>query len=159
MISKKLTKALTEQIGHEFAASHSYLGVAVYFAHRSLDKWAAFFSAQAEEERQHALKIVHFLTDVGAEFSLAPVPEAKTKFASAKAAVKAALKSEQGVSAQFHAMAETALKEKDYTSLQFLQWFIEEQVEEEALMGEVLDILEGVENPFLAEPLLPGRKE
>jgi ferritin len=156
MISPKLTKLLNAQIGHEFAASQQYLAMAVYFAQQSLDKLAKFFYDQSEEEREHALKIVRFLVDVGAEFNFPAVSEANPKFKSAPDVAKAALKYEQKVTAQFHKMAETALSEKDFTTFQFLQWFLEEQVEEEATMGKLVDLLSSGANLFIAETLLPA---
>jgi ferritin len=158
MISKKLSQMLSKQIGDELFASHYYLGISAYFARESLEKWAEFFKAQSEEERGHALRIINFLIDVGIDFTLPAVGEAKAKYPSAEAAVEAALKHEQKVTKSFQTMAQVALQEKDYTGFQFLQWFLGEQVEEEALMQKCLDVLRGVPNPFEAQEFLPERE-
>lgn len=141
VISKKLTSMLTEQVGYEFGASQFYLAGAAYFGRMGLDKWKQIFSEQSDEERMHARKIVDFLVDVGVEFDLPSVPPAKTKFKSPLDAVKAALANEQKVTKQFNDMAAAAISEKDFTSFQFLQWFIQEQVEEEAKMGKLVQVV------------------
>jgi len=151
VISKQLGKLLEQQVANELQAHNLYLGIAIWFGQQSLDKWADFFYKQAEEEREHAMKIVHFLVDVGYEFHLGPISAVKASFKDAVAAVNAASKNEQTVTGQFKQMAEVALKNKDYVGFQFLQWFLEEQVEEEALMQKLLDILAQQPNPREAE--------
>lgn len=155
MIKANLEQALNEQIGHELSASNAYLGIAGYFAGESLDRWAAFFYKQSEEEREHALKIVRFLIDVGASLRIPAIPEQPTSYKSGLAAVEWALNNERTVTSQFHRMADMALAEKDYTTFQFLQWFIGEQVEEESSMQKLIDLIKGEENLFIAEELLP----
>jgi ferritin len=156
MIKPSLEQALNEQIGHELAASNAYLGIAVYFAGESLDRWASFFYKQSEEEREHAMKIVHFLVDVDATVRIPAIGEQATSYKSGLAAVQWAQENERTVTGQFHRMADMALAEKDYTTFQFLQWFISEQVEEESSMQKLIDLIKGEENLFLAEELLPA---
>jgi len=155
MIKPSLEQALNEQIGHELSASNAYLGIAIYFAGESLDRWAAFFYKQSEEERGHALKIVEFLVDVDATLRIPAVAEQATSYKSGLAAVQWSLENERTVTGQFHRMADMALAEKDYTTFQFLQWFINEQVEEESSMQKLIDLIKGEENLFIAEELLP----
>lgn len=154
MISKELLHLLEAQVGHELEASHRYLGMAVYFAHQNLDGWAEWFYRQSEEERGHALRIIRFLVDVGAEFNLPAIAEVKTQFESPLEAVQKALAWEQQVTKQFHQMAQTALAQNDFTSFQFIQWFLEEQVEEEASMEKLVSIIQSGINLFQAESLL-----
>jgi ferritin len=156
MISDKLSQALSKQITSEFTASQQYLGIAVYFGQQSLDGWADFFYRQSEEEREHGLKIVRYLVDVEAEFELEPLGKATPQFASPVEAVRAALSWERQVTSQFHEMAELALEEKDYTTFQFLQWYLSEQIEEEATMQKLIDLIESGVNLFLAENHLPS---
>jgi ferritin len=155
MITKPLLKLLNEQIGHELSASQTYLAVAVYFARMGLDGWAAFFYRQSEEERGHALKIVRFLVDVDADFDFPAVPAAKPKFKSALEAVQQCYAWEQTVTKQFHKMCDAALANKDYTTFQFLQWFVEEQVEEEATMQKLIQIAQIGTDLLTSEPFLP----
>ncbi|NUL81337.1 MAG: ferritin [Armatimonadetes bacterium] len=154
MISKQLAAMLEEQIGWELKASNHYLATAAYFASNDLDGWAKAFYAQSEEEREHALKIVKFLIDTSTPFNIPAVSAAETRFESALEACQKALTSEQAVTAQFKRMAQVALSEGDYVGFQFLQWFLDEQVEEEALMGKYISLIESGINLFQAEEFL-----
>lgn len=155
MLTKPLAQALNEQIASEFSASNHYLAIATYFALRSLDEWAGFFFRQSEEERTHGMKILTYLIDNAAEVTLPAVAEARTDFADALTAVSSALESERKVTRQFNDMAAIATDHKDYRGLQFLQWFINEQVEEEATMGKLVDLLKSGINLFQAQQYLP----
>lgn len=159
MINQNVEQLLVEQIGHELAASNHYLGIAIYFGRQSLDKWAEFFYRQSEEERGHAMRIVKFLVDVDAGTRIPSVPESDNSFENNMAALQWALDNERNVTRQFHAMADTALATKDFTSFQFLQWFIAEQVEEESLMMKLIDIAKSEPNFFRSEELLPVVEE
>lgn len=154
MITEKSAELLTEQIGSELAASHNYRGIALYFARQSLMGWAKLFLDQAAEEREHAEKIIAFLVDNEVPFDLPAVGAATTRYSSALEAAQAALDSERKVSGQFRTLASVSLEEDDYTTFQFLQWFIEEQVEEEAKMQALIDLINSGINLFQAESLL-----
>jgi ferritin len=145
---------LVRQISSELSAHQHYMAIAIYFKRQSLDRWAALFHKQAMEEAGHAMKIVDFLTDCEVELDLPAIPAASSKFAAPVDACRAALKSEQSVSRQFQDMADAATAEKDFRAFQFLQWFIEEQVEEESKMQKLIDLLESGVNPFVAQGLL-----
>ena len=155
MLNKKLAQALNTQIASEFSASNHYLAIATYFAKQSLDEWAAFFFRQSEEERMHGMKILTYLIDNDAEVHLPAIAEARVDFNDALAAVSSAVASEQNVTQQFNVMAGIASEHKDYRGLQFLQWFINEQVEEEATMAKLVDVLESGINLFQAQQYLP----
>ena len=159
MISNRLKQMLNEQVGHELSAQHAYLGMAAYFGLQNHDKWAAIFYEQAMEERGHALKIIKFLVDVDAQQELPALSAASVSYGSALEVVKAALKQEQQVSTQFQAMAKAALEESDFTSFQFLQWFIEEQVEEEAKMEKYIALLSSEKDEFRAEMIVSELEE
>jgi ferritin len=154
MISSKLAQKLKEQIGHELGAHQQYLAIGTYFAQQNLDRWSALFYKQAAEEKEHALKIVRFLVDVGEAFDFPAIPTASTRFKSAADAVSQALKWERSVTEQFQSMAKVALSEGDYVGFQFLQWFLEEQVEEVSSMEKYLALVESGINLFQAEALL-----
>jgi len=155
MITKPLAKALNKQIKSEFSASNHYLAKASYFALQSLDEWAAFFFRQSEEERMHGMKILMFLIDNDAEVLMPAIKEARTDFKDALTAVSSAVTSEQNVTQQFNEMAAIASEHKDYRGAQFLQWFINEQVEEEATMGKLVDLIKSGLNLFQAQQYLP----
>ena len=155
MLNDALAKALNQQIASEFSASNHYLAIATYFAKQSLDEWADFFFRQSDEERMHGMKILTYLIDNDAEVHLPAVSEARVEFTDALDAVSSALKSEQNVTEQFNNMAFIASEQKDFRGLQFLQWFINEQVEEEALMGKLVDLVKSGINLFQAQQYLP----
>jgi ferritin len=154
MITDKLRDLLIEQIGVELGAHQNYMAIALYFERQSLDRWGKLFRQQSVEEAQHAVKIMDFLTDNEVEYDLPALKAASTRFESAEKAVEASLKSEQFNTNQFRTMASVALEEDDYTCFQFMQWFIEEQVEEEAKMQKLLDLVRSGINLFQAEGLL-----
>jgi ferritin len=154
MLDGDVRKLLIAQIGSEFAAHALYMGISIYFDRQSLRGWGKFFRDQAVEEAQHATKIMDFLTANEIEFDLPAVKAVSTRFKSALDAAERAFESERAVAAQFHAMAAKALSNGDHRSHQFLQWFIEEQVEEEAKLQSVVDLIGSGINLFQAEPLL-----
>jgi ferritin len=154
MISKQLSALLTEQVDHELNAHQAYTGISIYFQRLSLTRWASLFRDQAIEEAQHAARIVDFLIDNEIEFDLPAVGPATTHFESASHAVQSALDSENRVTGQFNAMASAALAEGDHRTSQFLQWFIDEQVEEERKMRGLLELVGSGINLFQAELLL-----
>ena len=154
MISDRLSALLVEQIGSELTAHQSYMGISIYFERQSLKRWSGVFRAQALEEAGHAEKIMDFLIDNEVTFDLPALRGATTHFATPTAALEAALASELRVSKQFDAMAGAAREEDDHRSFQFLQWFIDEQVEEERTIRSYLDLVNSGINLFQAEPLL-----
>ena len=156
MLNAELIKALNEQIGSELGASNHYLAISSYFAMQSLDDWAAFFMRQSDEERMHAQKIINFLIDNDASFNLPALAAEKTDFTDALEAVNSALESERKVTEQFNNMASIAQKNADFRGMQFLQWFIDEQVEEEASMGKLVDLVKSGLNLFQAQQYLPA---
>jgi len=150
MLTDTLRDMLIRQITSEVGAHSNYLAISIYFKRQSLDRWAQIFHKQALEEAGHATKIIQFLVDCNVEFDLPGIGGSSTRFASPVEACRSALESEQNVSGQFQAMAEAAVKVKDFRAFQFLQWFIEEQVEEESKIQKLIDLLESGVNPFQA---------
>jgi ferritin len=154
MISKRLAKLLIEQVGHELGAHQKYLGISVYFERQSLDGFGKLFRGQSVEEAKHAQKIIDFLVDNDVDFVLPALKSAPTSFKSASDAMQTTLDNERTVTAQFEAMAKAATEEEDATSFQFLQWFLEEQVEEERKAQALVDLVASGINLFQAEALL-----
>jgi ferritin len=156
MISEQASKLLVAQIAHELNAHQLYMGMSLYFERESLKGWSRLYHDQAVEEAGHAAKIMAFLIDNEVEFSLPAVRGAPTSYASARAAVETALASERKVTELFDTMASTFRDAKDNRSLQFVWWFIEEQVEEERSAQALLDLIDSGINLFLAEERLDG---
>ncbi len=154
MLTEDLRKLLIQQIGHELAAHQLYMSISVYFDRQSLKRWAKVFRDQSVEEAQHATKIMDFLIDNEIEFDLPALRAASTRFASPSAAVRTALDSERRVAEQFDRAAAVAIDKGDHRGHQFLQWFIAEQVEEEAKVQQIVDLIESDINLFQAEALL-----
>jgi ferritin len=154
MISKRLDELLVAQIASELNAHQNYQAIAIYFQRQSLSRWGKLFHDQAIEEASHARKIIDFLIDQGVAFDLPALNACKTNFKSAADAAKATLDNERRVSTQFQAMATAALEDGDHTSFQFLQWFLEEQVEEERKAQGLVDLVASGINLFQAEALL-----
>ena len=146
---------LNQQIGHEFAASQQYLAIAVYYDADTLPRLAAFFYAQSLEERNHALMMVQYLLDAGVDAHIPGAAEPQSEFDDVVAPAVRALEQERRVSDQINALTAVARQEGDYTSEQFMQWFIKEQVEEVATMSDLLRVVERArDNPLLAEEYL-----
>ncbi len=154
MLSQALTEQLQAQIGYEFSASQVYLGMAGYFHAQNLNGWAEFFEKQSSEERQHALKIFHFLLETGSPAQLPTIPQAPVQYASALETLEKSLEQEKRVTKAFQTMAATALANADFTGFGFLQWFLEEQVEEEATFERLIALVQSGVNLFQAEALL-----
>jgi len=133
---------LNEQIANEFAAHQQYVACAVYYDAEALPQLARFFYRQALEERGHAMIMVQFLLDTGAEVTTPGVAAPHSRFANVSEPIALALEQEQRVSEQINALAATAREAGDYSSEQFMQWFIKEQVEEVATMGGLLRVAE-----------------
>ena len=152
MPASAFVERLNEQIGHELAASQQYLAIAVYYDDDTLPRLAAFFYAQALEERNHALMMVQYLLDAGAEAPIPGIAGPLNEFDDVVAPVALALDQERRVSDQINGLAAIALESGDYTSEQFMQWFIKEQIEEVATMNDLLKVVERArDNPLLAE--------
>jgi ferritin len=129
---------LNEQIAHEFAAHQQYVACAVYYDDETLPQLAAFFYRQAMEEREHAMMMVQYLLDTDAPVTIPGVAAPKSDFADVVAPIALALDQEKRVSEQINALAGVAREAGDYSSEQFMQWFIKEQVEEVATMSDLL---------------------
>jgi bacterioferritin B len=156
LISSELAKAFNEQIGHEFGASMQYVAIAAHFYQRSLTLLAKMFQAQAEEEKQHAMKFIKYLQDTKGGLHIPAIPAPKPTFATADEAVQAALNWEKDVTKQITALMALAVKEDDYLAMSFLQWFIDEQLEEVVKMERMLSIIKqsGERNLLMVEAYL-----
>jgi ferritin len=142
MPAEAFVRRLNEQVGHEFAAHQQYVACAVYYDGETLPQLARFFYRQALEERDHAMMMVQYLLDAGAEVTIPGVAAPQAGFSDIVAPVALALEQERRVSEQINALAATAREAGDYTSEQFMQWFIKEQVEEVATMSDLLRVVQ-----------------
>jgi ferritin len=132
---------LNAQIGNELAAHNQYLACAVYYDSLTMPQMAAFFYAQALEEREHAMMMVQYLLDTDAGVTIPGVDAPIPTFDDLVAPVALALEQEKRVTDQISALLKTAREESDFASEQFMQWFIKEQVEEVATMSDLLTVV------------------
>jgi bacterioferritin B len=155
MPSERFVEALNEQIGREFNAAHQYTAVAAYYDRETYPRLAKFFYDQAEEERGHALKMVGYLRDTNSDLRLGEVASPKTTFADHIEPIRLALEHERKVTVSISGLFEIARETNDYASESFMQWFVDEQVEEEATMEALLQVAERVrEYPMMVEEFL-----
>ena len=155
MAEKSFADALNEQIANEFAASQQYVGCAVYYDAETLPRLAGFFYRQALEEREHAMMMIQYLLDVDEEVHIPDIKSQQTNYEDGVAPVRMALLQERRVGEEIYALFELAREAKDYRAEQFMQWFVKEQVEEVALMNDILNVVERAkENLLLAEDYL-----
>ncbi len=155
MTSERFVDALNAQISREFAAAHQYTAIGAYYAAETYPQLTKFFYDQAEEEREHAMKMVNYLLDRNARVDFSEVSAPQTSFADHVAPIKLALDQERQVTVRISELFEIARDTRDYQSEQFIQWFLEEQVEEEASISDLLAVAERTrEIPVLLEEYL-----
>ncbi len=138
MISKEMEKAINEQIRAELYSSYLYLSMAAHFEADNLRGFAHWMRRQAEEERGHAMKFFDYLVERGGRVELMAIDAPRTSWSSPEEIFQEVLAHERKVTSLINGLYEKALAEKDYPSQIMLQWFISEQVEEEASAEEVL---------------------
>jgi len=155
MPAAAFVERLKAQIGNEFAASQQYLAIAAYYDDETLPRLAAFFYQQSLEERNHALMMVQYLLDADERPPIPGVAEPQSAFDDVVSPVSLALEQEKRVSDQINKLTGIARDEGDFTSEQFMQWFIKEQIEEVASMNDLLKVVQRAQdNPLLAEEYL-----
>src|SRR5512139_3890255 len=141
MLSNKVQAAFNTQVGQEFSNSIAYIAIANYFKSENLVGLAKIFYKQAAEEHEHAMKFTDFLLDTGCAVKIPAITAPQNEFASAEAAAQLALDAEIRTTNQINDLLTLAIAEKDYATQNFLQWFVNEQVEEIATATTNLDII------------------
>ncbi|ASR47578.1 ferritin [Paenibacillus kribbensis] len=144
-MNDNLAQALNEQMNFEFYSAHVYLAMAAYCSSESLDGFANFFLVQAEEERFHAMKLYKYINDRRGRATLAALPEPKNSYESMLDLFEHGYKHEQQNTQKFYHLADLALDAREHATIHFLKWFIDEQVEEEALFDGVIQKLKRIE--------------
>jgi ferritin len=159
LTSQRILDAINEQIGCEYSAMLQYVAIAAHFDNETLPELAAHFSKQAEEEKEHALRFVKYVTDTGGCVRIPAIDAPQSSFKTAEEAVQLSLDQEKKVTAQINNLVHMAKEESDYTTDNFLQWFVQEQLEEVSSMADLLAVVQraGEENLLRVEEYL-GRK-
>ena len=132
MVSSNLAEALNKQLNNELEAAQAYLAMAAYCENENYSGFAHFYLQQVEEERFHAMKIYQYLNDRGIKASISAIHQPQTEFDSVLQTFEAALTQEKAVTKNFYDLMDLAWEEREHATISFLNWFLDEQVEEEA---------------------------
>lgn len=141
MLSPNVSKALNKQIEVEGFSSQYYLSMASWAETQGLNGVSAFLYNHADEERMHMLKLIKFINERGGHGVVPALKQPPQTFKSVKAIFEEILKHEIKVTSEINGLVDATLKEKDYTTHNFLQWYVSEQIEEEALARQIVDKL------------------
>ncbi len=141
MISDKITSALNQQINLEYASAYTYLSMSSFFLAQNLHGFAHWLRIQAQEELLHGMKIYDFVSERDGVVQLSAIPAPPTKWGGPLAVFHDARENEKQVSESIYNLVDLSLKERDHATNNFLQWFVSEQVEEEAGVNKVIDTL------------------
>ena len=148
MVSEKIAQLINEQIAHEQYAAQYYLSMSAWFSARDLDGIANYFRVQSKEELMHADKMFDYMIDVGAEIILSKVEKPPHQFENATEIFEKALEHEKKVTRSIFNIVKNANEEGDFATTSFMQWFINEQVEEEATASQYVTKIKMVcDNP------------
>ena len=131
MLEKQLVDLLNDQVNMEWYSAYFYLGIYGYYTDKNLDGFANWFHVQAQEERDHAMLFVTYLLNNGSKLDLSDVKAASTSFANYKEPLQAAFQHELAVTKSIYKIYDEAQNLKDFRTMQFLDWFVKEQGEEE----------------------------
>ncbi len=145
MFNKKMNDAINKQINAEFYSAYLYLAMAGYFEDKNLPGFANWMRIQFQEEQFHALKMYDYVHQRGGTVVLEAIAKPDNKFKDLLAVFRETLKHEKMITKNIESLMDTAVKLKDYATQSFLQWYIEEQVEEEASVEEILNQLDLIE--------------
>lgn len=132
MVSEKMLNLLNEQIKKELHSAYLYLGIEAYFQDKGLKGMANWFRIQAKEELDHAMKFFHYVNEVGGLAQFGTIEAVTSTYKDPLEAMKISLHHEQYITKSIYSIVDVAQQEKDYKTNSFLQWFVDEQVEDEA---------------------------
>ena len=146
MLKKKMENALNKHLNAEFYSSYLYLSMAAYFESINLKGFASWMRVQAQEELVHAMKFYDFIIERGGKAVLSSIEGPQTKWQSPLAIFEHAYKHEQKVTGLINNLVDLSIADQDHATNNFLQWFVAEQVEEEASADEIVQQLKMMEN-------------
>lgn len=146
MLKPKIEKALNKQIELEASSSQFYLAMASWAEGQGLNGTAAFLYKHSDEERMHMLKLIKFINERGGTAIIPSLTKPPAKFESIKEIFESLLEHEVNVTESINNVVDVCLSEKDYTTHNFMQWYVAEQLEEEALARNIIDKLNMIGN-------------
>ncbi len=141
MISKVLQNAINAQINRELFSEYLYLSMSAWFARENLDGFANWMSVQAQEEHFHAMKFFNYLIERGGQVILEQIDKPDSEFEYPLKAFEMTLEHEQFISKNINDLMDIAIQENDHAARSFLQWYVDEQVEEESTADKLLSQL------------------
>ena len=150
MASKEMIEALNKQINDELSSSYLYLSMAASCESNNLPGCAHWLKIQAKEELEHSMKFYTYINSIGETVVLGAIPQPETKFKSILEIFQKVLEHEKAVTASIHHLYAKALKENDYVTQINLQWFITEQIEEEATVSTIVNQLKNIGDNYSA---------
>ncbi|WP_096200614.1 ferritin [Bacillus sp. FJAT-45350] len=146
MMSEKLLNALNEQMNFEFESAHTYMAMAAWCSNQSLDGFANFFLVQAEEERFHAMKFYTYINDRGKGATITGYETPKNEFTSILDVYNHGYDHEKMVTKKIYHLSDIAMDEREHATIQFLKYFLDEQVEEEAMFDSIIEKLKRIKD-------------
>ena len=146
MLSKTIEKKLNDQVKNEAVSSNLYLAMASWAENKGFNGAAQFLYTHSDEEREHMLKLVKFINERGGKAVIPSMEKPKSDFKSLGVVFKSLLEHEISVTNSINDIVDLCLTEKDYTTHNFMQWYVSEQIEEEGLARTILDKLELIGN-------------
>lgn len=141
LLKQAVVDALNQQVVEEFSAEAQYIAIALYFDRETLPELSHFFHLQAQEEHEHAMKLLQYINEAGGHPLVSATKESKNHFENAEEAVDLALNQELKVTEQINTLVDLAAQEKDHLTREFLQWFVTEQLEEVSSMTDLLNVI------------------
>lgn len=142
MLDKKVSELLNNQINKEFYSAYLYLDFSNYYYDQGLDGFGNWFKVQAQEERDHAMLFIQYMQNNGEKIELNAVDKPDVALTDAKTVLEETLKHEQYVTSLIHNIYDAAYSVKDFRTMQFLDWFVKEQGEEETNANDLIKKME-----------------
>jgi len=150
MLTEKLLQALNEQLMFEFESANIYLAMSAYCADQDFEGFSHFFKVQAEEEKFHAMKFFDYINDKGGRVTLTGIEAPNNEFESIVEVFAKALDHEKLVTKRIYNLSDIAMEEREHSTISFLKWFIDEQVEEESTFDSIVKKLKRIEKDHSA---------
>ncbi len=141
LISEEMAAALSKQVGAEYFAALQYDMVAAYFERQALPELTALFRAQADEEITHAQRLIDYINETGGVLAIPAIRQGRADFGSIEEAVQTVHDNELSVTETFNRLMDRAIGEHDHLARGMLQWFVDEQLEEMSLIGDLLQVV------------------
>ncbi|TDT63295.1 ferritin [Fonticella tunisiensis] len=146
MIGQRLIDELNKQLTRELESAHTYIAISAYFHSEDLPGFANFFMVQSDEERFHAMKIFNYINQINERIKIGGIEAPKNDFSSILDAFNHAFEHEKALTTKIYNLMDIAAEEREYATISFLKWFVDEQIEEQDLFNGIIKKLERIQN-------------